>query len=199
MNEHFFFLARRVVRSVASVAVTVTGLTLAACGGSDSDSPAPAIDASTPTALDGGDDADSIVATNLALFDQLDFVAYSTQDYALFEHLHCPNVVVTYGNGQQTTGIAAHEAAVKSLFVWAPDQTILEHPTRVGQGDDTAVVGRWRGTFSNPMPLPDGGAVPPTGKSFDVHLATFAHWTNGCIDNEQLFSDTGTLLGQIGL
>jgi len=178
--------------SILTLAVTsLSAVLLGACSSSDQ--------TVTPSAAAVADAGDDLVAANLARFDQLDFDAYSKQDWALFEQLHCPNVVVTNPDGTQTNGIADHEAAVKQIFAWAPTNNILEHPTKVGQGDFTAVVGRWQGTFSAPLPLPDGGAIPPTGKSFDVHLATFAHWQNGCIDQEQLFSNTQTILQEVGL
>ena len=139
------------------------------------------------------------VAANLARFDQLDFEAYTKKNWDLFRHIHCSDVVVTNPDGTQTHGIEEHVTAVQSIFSWAPEQAIDEHPTKVGQGDWTAVVGRWRGTFSQPLSLPDGSSIPPTGKSWDIHLATFAHWRDGCIDQEQLFSDTLTLQRQVGL
>ena len=181
---------RHAISSLA-IATTALSLSLVACGDDTSDGAL----ATTDAGVAGAD----TVATNLASFDQLDFDAYTKKDWDLFRHLHCANVVVTNPDGIQTQGIDAHVAAVQALFSWAPEQAIREHPTRVGQGDWTAVVGHWTGTFSQPLMLPDGTSVPPTGKSWDIHLATFAHWQSGCIDQEQLFSDTATLQRQVGL
>jgi hypothetical protein len=51
--------------------------------------------------------------------------------------------------------------------------------SKVAQGDWTAVVGRFTGTFSQPMPLADGGQVEPTGKTVNMLMSTFACWENG--------------------
>ena len=56
------------------------------------------------------DGTTGVVDENLAAFDQLDFDAYNKQDWDLFRHLHCSDVVVTNYDGSQTQGIDAHVA-----------------------------------------------------------------------------------------
>lgn len=55
------------------------------------------------------------------------------------------------------------------------------------------------GTFSKPMPLPNGDSIPPTGKSFRLNMATIAHWKDGKMDHEWLFWDNADFMKQIGL
>lgn len=136
---------------------------------------------------------------NLKRFNQLDFDAYSKQNWALFKEIHCADVVVTMPDGSQTKGIEAHMKSMPWTFAWAPDHSIPSHPTSAADADMTAVTGRFKGTFTKPMPMMDGSAVPPTGKAFDVSMATFARWQNGCIAEEQVFMNEATLMKQIGL
>ena len=55
------------------------------------------------------------------------------------------------------------------------------------------------GTFSKPMSLANGSIIQPTGKPFNVTLATIAKWDNGRIAEEHLFWDNGAFMKQIGL
>jgi predicted ester cyclase len=54
------------------------------------------------------------------------------------------------------------------------------------------------GTFTMPMPLPDGKSIAPTGKRFAIGMATIDHWTNGTMDHEWLFWDNQDFMNQIG-
>ena len=51
---------------------------------------------------------------------------------------------------------------------------------------------------SQPLGQPDGTAIQPTGKPFDVLYSTAARWKDGKIVKEYLFCDNGTSLTQIG-
>ena len=140
------------------------------------------------------------VAKHLELFDQLDFEAYSKQDWELFRQIHCDDVVVSDSMGNHSKGIDAHVAAIQQVFSWAPDSQVLDHPIKIGQGDYTAVTGRTHLTFTEPMLLPDGGSVPPTGKASDGLMVTVARWRGDCIAEEQLFfADTSVSQKQLGL
>jgi hypothetical protein len=56
------------------------------------------------------------------------------------------------------------------------------------------------GTFTRPMPTPDGKVVAPTGKSFKIPMCTVGRWNaNGTMDEEWLFWDNATYLRQLGL
>ena len=86
------------------------------------------------------------------------------------------------------------------MFVWAPDTRIKEHPVKVAQGNWTAVIGIMEGTFTQPMPMPDGTSIPPTGKAYKIRMATFGHWNDqGVMDEEYLFWDNQEFMKQIGL
>jgi SnoaL-like polyketide cyclase len=140
------------------------------------------------------------VAANLANFDDLDFNVFSNQKWTELHRSHSQDVTVHWPDGRTTKGIDQHIADLKAMFVWAPDTRIKVHPIKVGQGDWTAVIGEMEGTFTQPMPLPDGTTIPPTGKVYKIRLATFSHWPNGGpMDEEYLFWDNQDFMKQIGL
>jgi hypothetical protein len=55
-----------------------------------------------------------------------------------------------------------------------------------------------RGTFSKPMTI-GGKTIQPTGKSFELPMATIGHWKDGVMDEEWLFWDNQTYMKQLGL
>ena len=73
------------------------------------------------------------------------------------------------------------------------------HPVKVAQGDWTSVIGEMEGTFTKPMPSPDGKSVEPTGKAFKIVMCTVGHWKDGVMDEEYLFWDNLSFMKQIGL
>ncbi len=146
------------------------------------------------------EDEQKRIAANLANFDDLDFNVFSNQKWTELHRSHSKDVTVHWPDGHTTTGIDPHIADLKAMFVWAPDTRIKVHPIKVGQGDWTAVIGEMEGTFTQPMPLPDGATIPPTGKAYKIRMATFSHWTRGGpMDEEYLFWDNQDFMKQIGL
>lgn len=140
-----------------------------------------------------------VEAANLRTFDQLDYDVFTNQKWHRLKESHAGNVTVHWPDAHVTRGIARHIEDLKALFVYAPDTNILEHPQRLAAGDLTAVTGVMRGTFTRPLKTPDGTVVPPNGRSFTLPMATVAHWRNGVMDEEWLFWDNATYLGQLGL
>lgn len=140
------------------------------------------------------------VKANLAVFDKLDFDYFSKQDWTGFATTHTKDVKVHWPDGHITVGLEKHIEDMKYMFSYAPDTRILEHPIKIGQGDWTAVYGIMEGTFTQPMKLPDGKVIQPTGKKFKIAMATLAHWTkNGNFDEEYLLWDNQTYMNQMGL
>jgi predicted ester cyclase len=77
--------------------------------------------------------------------------------------------------------------------------TIEDHPVKVAEGDWVAVIGTISGTFTNPMVLPDGTSIPPTGKKARMKMATFAHYKDGQIAKEILFWNQAEWMRQLGI
>lgn len=139
------------------------------------------------------------VEQHLKTFDTLDFDVFSHQKWDRLHESHADDIVVTMPDGRETKGIDAHIEVLKAMFVFAPDTRITTHPIRFGSGTWTAVTGVMTGTFTRPMPTPDGGSIAPTGQRFAIGMATIGHWKNGKMDHEWLFWDNQDFMNQIGL
>jgi hypothetical protein len=145
-------------------------------------------------------DSAQYIVRNLAKFDTLDFDVFSNQKWDRLKESHAEDIVVTWPDGHETRGIEKHIEDLKAMFVYSPDTQIKEHSIRIGNGSWTAVTGIMTGTFSKPMPTPDGKTIPPTGKKFSLPMATVGHWTTaGVMDHEWLFWDNQTYMKQLGL
>lgn len=160
--------------------------------------PAFADAASDAEALARYQTAEKIAKEHLATFDNLDFDVFSNQKWDRLKESHSADVLVHWPDGHTTKGIDRHISDLKSMFVYAPDTRIEEHPVRVANGEWTAVTGVMEGTFTKPMPTPKGD-IAPTGKSFKLPMATVGHWKNGIMDEEYLFWDNQTYMTQLGL
>ncbi len=139
------------------------------------------------------------VDKRLKTFDELDFEVFSNQKWDRLQESHAEDIVVTWPDGHETTGIGKHIDDLKAMFVYAPDTKIKVHPIRFGSGDFTCVAGVMTGTFTKPMPAGEGKTVPPTGKAFKLPMTTIAHWKGNIMDHEWLFWDNHEFMRQIGL
>jgi len=140
------------------------------------------------------------IAANLANFDDLDYNVFTNQKWGDLHKSHSANITVHWPDGHTTQGIDKHIEDLKAMFVWAPDTRIKEHPVKVAQGEWTAVMGVFEGTFTQPMPIGGGKSIPPTGKPFKLTMATFGRWNaQGTMDEEYLFWDNQEFMKQIGL
>ncbi|PTT77827.1 polyketide cyclase [Pelomonas sp. HMWF004] len=137
--------------------------------------------------------------TNLENFDDLDFNVYSKQKWDLLGKSHAKDIVVHYPDGSTTKGLDPHIAALKPLFVFAPDHKILDHPIRIASGNWTAVMGTMIGTFTQPMAIGEGKVVAPTGKAFKLSMVTMGRWEGATMAEEWLFWDNAAFMKQIGV
>lgn len=141
----------------------------------------------------------SLEQQQLKTFDDLDFNVFSNQKWHELGKSHAQDVIVHWPDGRITMGIDAHINDLESMFVYAPDTRIQEHPIRISDGRMTAVVGIMEGTFSEPMVMADGSVIEPTGKSYRIMMATIGRWENGVMAEEWLFWDNLSFMQQIGL
>ncbi len=140
-----------------------------------------------------------VVEDHLKTFDELDFDVFSNQKWDRLSESHADDIVVTWPDGHETKGITKHIEDLKAMFLYAPDTKINVHPIRFGTDEWTCVTGLMTGTFSRPMPTADGKTIPPTGKSFNLTMATIGHWKGDTMDHEWLFWDNKEFLRQVGL
>ena len=143
--------------------------------------------------------AEQIASQHLQTFDELDFDVFTNQQWQRIHESHSKDIIVHWPDGRTTEGIEQHIEDLKSMFVYAPDTRIEQHPIKIASGNWTSVVGIIEGTFTEPMPLPDGNSIPPTGKPFKLTMATVGHWENGVMTEEYLFWDNLEFMKQIGL
>lgn len=143
--------------------------------------------------------AEAAEQAHLATFDDLDFNVFSGQKWGELARSHSADIVVHWPDGRTTTGLEAHVKDLQSMFVFAPDTRIKEHPIRIASGEWTAVTGVMEGTFSQPMPTPDGKTIAPTGKAFKLTMATIGRWEDSTMTEEWLFWDNHEFMKQIGL
>jgi hypothetical protein len=143
--------------------------------------------------------AERLAKTHIETFDTRDFDVFSNQKWDRLKESHAKDIVVHWPDGHQTKGIEKHIEDLKAMFVYAPDTRIKEHPIKFGSGEWTSVIGVMEGTFTKPMPTPDGKAIAPTGKPFKLVMCTVGHWKNGVMTEEYLFWDNQTFMKQIGL
>jgi hypothetical protein len=140
------------------------------------------------------------VDQHIATFDDLDFDVFSNQAWSQLSRSHAKDILVHWPDGHTAKGIEKHIEDLKALFVYAPDTRIEVHPVKFGTGEWTCVIGEMLGTFTKPMPTPNGKTIDPTGKSFKIPMCTVGRWNaNGTMDEEWLFWDNATYLSELGL
>ncbi len=122
--------------------------------------------------------AEQLTQAQLKRFDTLDVVAYTegvpTNARGLFTAIHTDDVTVSTGALEPDTTIGDQDAAMPPMFQMFPDHRRVAHPIAFGQGDWTCTLDVSEGTFSRPLPGPDGQQIPPTGKRFRAIMTTVA-------------------------
>ncbi len=137
--------------------------------------------------------------TNLDKFDDLDYNVFSGQKWDELGRSHLKDILVHWPDGHTSKGIDTHINDLKTMFVYAPDTRIKQHPIKIASGEWTAVMGIMEGTFTEPMATSDGKTIVPTGKSFKLPMVTIGHWKDGIMDEEWLFWDNASYMKQIGI
>lgn len=128
--------------------------------------------------------------------------AFNLRDFAAMDAVHHPDMIAhVTGNAQPLYGRAAHAAAMGQFFRVFPDVHVDNdpYPVQFGSGDWITVITRVTGTFTGEMTLPDGNAIPPTGKAFDLTFATTARWERDVMVEEYVLWDSALQAQQIGL
>jgi predicted ester cyclase len=136
---------------------------------------------------------------NLQAFDAYAVEVFNGQQWDRLGETHAPDVVVHWPCGYQTQGIQAHKESLAFMFVYAPDTRIQSQAVKIGSGDYTAVTGVMTGTFSQPMPKNDGGAIEPTGKQFSLNTCTVGRWQDGVMVEKWYYYDNAAYLRQMGI
>lgn len=143
---------------------------------------------------------DATVAGYLEKFDELDYQVFTHQEWERLHESHAEDIIVHWPDGHFTTGIERHIEDLASMFVYAPDTRIEEHPIGIGSGNTTTVMGYMEGTFTEPMPIGGGQFIQPTGNAFRIAMVTIGLWNEeGVMYEEYLFWDNQSFMQQLGL
>ena len=126
---------------------------------------------------------------------------FNARDWQALDAVHQPDMIAhVTGSAEPIYGREAHGAAMQQLVRMFPDiQVHLPYPIQFGDGDWITVVTNATGTFSGEMSLPDGSAVPPTGKAFDLEFAQTSKWEGDQLIVISAFWDSAVQRQQIGL
>lgn len=127
---------------------------------------------------------------------------YNSRDFDLFlTKLHHPDVVAHFIGSPTTVGHEAHRADMEVFIGAFPDIRVHNDPYDVqfGQGVWTVALGKLSGTFTQPLNLPDGTTVPPTGKSFLTFFTTIARWQDEQMIDEYVLFDQQDIMAQLGV
>ncbi|MFI5627732.1 ester cyclase [Nocardioides sp. NPDC051685] len=84
------------------------------------------------------------------------------------------------------------------FFAAFPD--LRHRPHRViAEGEEAAFLVEVTGTHTEDLAFPDGGALPPTGKSIRVELAEFWRFEGAQVVEYKVIYDQADFLGQLGV
>jgi SnoaL-like domain len=115
---------------------------------------------------------------NLDRFDKLDFEAWNSRNWTLFQEIHSPDVLVVDFNGNITRGIDQHLQWAMAAVSAAPESKVLAHPIKIAAGNWTAVTGTLPGNLT---------------------MVTLARWEDGRIAEEYLFlQNPAPMMNQTG-
>ena len=127
---------------------------------------------------------------------------YNSRDYDFFlNKRHHKDVWVHQIGSPDTVGLEPHRRDMDMWISAVPDMRVHNDPYDVqfGQGEWTVALGKLSGTFTQPLTLPDGTIVPPTGKSFTTFFTTIAHWKNEQMIQEYVLFDPQDIMAQLGI
>jgi hypothetical protein len=128
--------------------------------------------------------------------------AFNARDYGAVDQVHHPDMVAHItGNPAPIYGRDAHAAAMQQMLRIFPDMHVYSdpYPIQFGSGSWITVITRATGTFTGEMTLPDGTAVAPTRKAFDLEFGQTTKWDGDQLIVISAFWDAGLLARQIGL
>jgi hypothetical protein len=127
--------------------------------------------------------------------------AFNARDFEAVDAVHHPDMIAFItGLAEPVYGSEAHAAAMQQFLRSFPDMHVdTPYPIQFGAGDWITVVTRAKGTFTADMTLPDGTAIPPTGKAFDVEFGQTSKWDGDRLIWISAFWDSALQAKQLGL
>src|SRR2546430_5392644 len=127
--------------------------------------------------------------------------AFNARDFETVDTVQHPNMVAYIpGLAELIYGSEAHSAAMQQFLRSFPDMHVnTPYPIQFGSGDWITVVTNATGTFTGEMTLPDGNAIAPTGKAFDLEFGQTTKWDGDLLIVISAFFDAALQAQQLGL
>ena len=127
--------------------------------------------------------------------------AFNARDWDAVDAVHHPDMVAHItGLAEPIYGTKAHSAAMQQFLRSFPDMHVhTPYPIRFGGGDWITVMTNVTGTFTGELTLPDGNAIAPTGKSFNLEFAQTTKWDDDQLTVISAFWDATLQAQQLGL
>ncbi len=125
--------------------------------------------------------------------------ALTNHDWTAFDDLVTEDCEWTdVPSGQTIRGVDELVDVCRAFTTAFPDFSV-ESVTLIGQGDLVANEWSARGTHDGPLPRPDGGDYPPTGRSFARTGVGIVELRDGKIVRYRDYFDRQTMTEQLGL
>ena len=126
---------------------------------------------------------------------------FNARNWQELEDVHHPDMIAYMtGSADPIYGREAHGAAMQQLVEMFPDVRVhTPYPIQFGGDNWITVVTNVTGTFTGKMTQPDGTAVPPTGKAFDLEFGQTSKWEGEQLIVISAFWDAALMARQIGL
>lgn len=126
---------------------------------------------------------------------------FNAREWQELDVVHHPDMIAYItGSADPLYGREAHGAAMQQLVRMFPDVVVhTPYPIQFGGDDWITVVTNVTGTFTGEMTQPDGTAVPPTGKPFDLEFTQTSKWEGDQLIVISAFWDSAVMNKQIGL
>jgi predicted ester cyclase len=124
--------------------------------------------------------------------------AFFNKDYETATKLYAPNAIVETPDAGELKGGAEVAQYMKVFFDAFPDAK-YEASTAFESGNTAVDEGRFVGTNTGPLRMPNGEELPPTGKRVNMRGADIATIENGLVTSHRFYFDQMELMSQLGL
>ena len=127
--------------------------------------------------------------------------AFNARDWEAVDAVHHRDMIAFItGLAEPIYGSQAHSAAMQQFLRSFPDMHVnTPYPIQFGSGDWITVVTNVTGTFTGEMTLPNGKAIAPTDKAFDLEFAQTTKWDGDRLIWISAFWDSALQAKQLGL
>ena len=120
------------------------------------------------------------------------------KDFDTLRSLYAPDAVTVTPDAGELTGPDAAVLYLKEFLDAFPDaeyQSLYQHET----GDTAIDEGYFVATHTQPLPLPEGESLAPTGRQVRLRSCDFLTVEGDLVRSHRIYFDQAQLLDQLGL